>query len=170
MKIEVEGQIDANGILVADEISFEQESQIEVEASVDAVGTASITVLGREFQVTDRTFFKDESLLNDQYLNLEKLLSGQWVEVDAYQAADGSLVAKSIERQDAEEGESASLGGPVEESAQPNFKVIGITVTTDTSTSFEPVDFFPQVGELAEAEGSLTADGVFQAESVEWED
>lgn len=168
VKIEVEGQVDANGILVAQEISFEQESQIEVEASLDAVGTTSITVLGREFRVTDRTFFKDESLLNDQFLNLEKLLSGQWVEVDAYQAADGTLVATSIERQEAESGESASLGGPVEESAEPNFNIIGITVTTDGSTSFEGL--FPQVGDLAEAEGNLTADGVFLAESVEQED
>ncbi|SFR44260.1 hypothetical protein SAMN05216203_0359 [Marinobacter daqiaonensis] len=169
VRIEVEGRVDANGVLFAEEISFEQESEIEVEATLDAVGASSITVLGQEFKVTDRTFLKDDSSLDDKYLSLEKLLSGQWVEVNAYQGSDGSLVATSIERGDAEEGESASLGGPVEESAQPNFKMIGITVTTDTDTSFESEGAFPQVGELAEAEGSLTADGVFRAESVELE-
>ncbi|WP_148862831.1 DUF5666 domain-containing protein [Marinobacter fonticola] len=168
VRIEVEGQVDASGVLVAEEVSFEQESQIEVEASLDAVSANSISLLGREFKVNDRTFFKDESSFNDKFLNLEKLLSGQWVEVDAYQATDGSLVATSIERRDIEEESTASLQGPVEESAEPNFKIIGITVTTDTNTSFEGP--FPQQGELVEAEGKLTADGVLQADSVEQED
>lgn len=168
VRIEVEGQVDANGVLVAEEISFEQESQIEVVASLDAASATSITVLGREFKVNDRTFFKDESSINDKYLNLETLLSGQWVEVDAYQATDGSLVATSIERRDAEDGSIASLQGPVEESAQPNFKIIGITVTTDDVTNVE--DPFPQVGDLVEAEGKLMADGVFTAAEVQRED
>ncbi|MAM88890.1 MAG: hypothetical protein CME36_16420 [unclassified Hahellaceae] len=170
IRIEVEGQVDANGVLIAEEISFEQESQIEVEASLDAVGANSITVLGREFKVSDRTFFKDSSAASDKFLNLGKLLTGQWVEVDAYQAADGSLVATSIERQETEEGATASIQGIVEESTPPSFSIIGITVTTDSNTSFEPADFFPQLGELTAVEGMVTADGVLLAESVERED
>jgi hypothetical protein len=44
IRIEVEGSIDANGVLVADEISFELENNLEAEAPVEAVDLVNQTI------------------------------------------------------------------------------------------------------------------------------
>jgi hypothetical protein len=91
-------------------------------------------------QTDNGTQFEDESasdLNNDESFDLDELAIGvDFVEIEAYQADTGQLVATSIEREDA--GQDTRLEAPVDSfDANVSVTLLGITYSVDGGTSYE---------------------------------
>ncbi len=174
-KVEVEGELSGDGVIVADEVELKQAGFIRITATVDSVGSDRLTVLGIEVHVTASTRMEDKSDADVEPFTLASLAVGDYVEVRAFENADG-VVATLLEREDPED--EVELRGFVDSIAQPDLVILGVTVHTDGGTQFRglddaPIDaatFFAQAeGHLVEADGTL-AGGVFLADEVELED
>ena len=148
MEIKVEGDMQGN-VLIADEVESEH-GDIEIEARViDVVSSdtknGTVTVdLGNgqslSVQTDNSTQFEDESasdLNDDESFNLDELAVGvDFVEIEAYRADTGQLVATSIEREDT--GRDTRLEAPVDGfDAGVSVTLLGITYSVDGGTSYE---------------------------------
>ena len=172
LRVEVEGEFDANGVLVADKVEFEQDGVLRIEAPLEAIEGQQLTVLGIAVTVTMETEFEDNSVIDDSRFDLSDLRVGDYLEIRGYD--DGGFIATRIERDD-DEGEVA-LRGFVESVSQPEFSILGVTIRTGPGTEFEDEDvlidadsfFGNALGRLVEAEGMLE-NGVIVADEVEFE-
>lgn len=93
--VEVSGTVLEDGSLTAREVEAQGEDEMErsVEARIESVGDASLTLLGQELLVTDATEFSDVS-------GLMALQAGDHVEVEfEIREDDGAKVALEIERE-----------------------------------------------------------------------
>ena len=148
MEMKVEGDMQGN-VLIADEVESEH-GDIEIEARViDVVSSdtknGTVTVdLGNgqslSVQTDNSTQFEDESasdLNDDESFNLDELAVGvDFVEIEAYRADTGQLVATSIEREDT--GRDTRLEAPVDGfDAGVSVTLLGITYSVDGGTSYE---------------------------------
>ncbi|MEN8713111.1 MAG: DUF5666 domain-containing protein [Arenicellales bacterium] len=148
MEIKVEGDMQGN-VLIADEVESEH-GDIEIEARViDVVSSdtknGTVTVdLGNgqslSVQTDNSTQFEDESasdLNDDESFNLDELAVGvDFVEIEAYRADTGQLVATSIEREDT--GRDTRLEAPVDGfDTGVSVTLLGITYSVDGGTSYE---------------------------------
>ena len=133
--IEVEGDFDTSGRVVATEIEFRRDSDVELSGQIESVNAAASTlvVLGTTVRTTSLTRFEDQSAANVERFGIADLRAGDYVEVRAYRDASG-LVATLLERDDLEQG--VELKGPATDVAQPNLKVGGIAVTTGPTTEY----------------------------------
>ena len=99
--VEVYAVVDAAGAFTATRVELEDDAraqqEVEVKASLDAVGEGFIVVLGLPFLVADTTPVLG---LSDEAISLADLPVGQSVEVDARRDADGTLTALHVERED----------------------------------------------------------------------
>ena len=173
-RVEVEGSVNADGVIVAEEIEFELEADLEFAGNVEATSADSITLLGVTIRVTAKTRFDDQGTANDRTFSIADVTVGDFLEIDAYDDGNG-LVADSVERED-DFGEDR-VSGPVTEVDQPEFTVNGVTVRTDANTEYEADDleidateFFDNApGQFVEVVGSFT-NGALIATEVELDD
>lgn len=177
-RVEVEGELDAAGNLVADHIEFKLESTIKVEAPIQSVDYAAgtVTVLGIVFNVTDTTQYDDDSDLDVTFFDLEDMAVGEWVEIRAYvDDATGSVLATRVERDDAED--EVELEGPVD-SVNP-LVILGVTVDTaaaqlDAESTFASVtDLLAAIvpgTTIVEVDGMQTDTAAITASEIEIED
>ena len=105
--LEVEGQLNAESELLADEIELAIEDEIEMQGTLEAVNDppGSVTLLGEIIHVNTSTLLIDkqdeEGLLPEHFFGLDDLNSGDYVEIDAYLEPDsGMLIAVKLERDD----------------------------------------------------------------------
>lgn len=182
VRVEVEGQVDQNGVLVADEVEFEEAIDLVVSGQVDAdpVGGV-ITVLGIDFAVTPTTALEDQSDADLESLTLAQINTGDYVTVVSSES-DGTFFASVIERDDLPDGpgDDTEITGRIEQIAQPTFTIAGVTIETSVGTEFEdsngnplsPQAFFNALvlGAVVEAEGFESGATVLQAEEVEFDD
>jgi len=105
--LEVEGELNAGGDLLADEIELAIEDDIEMHGLLEAVNDppGSITLLGETIHVNASTLLIDkqdeEGLLPEHFFGLDDLYNGDYVEIDAYLEPDsGKLIAIKLERDD----------------------------------------------------------------------
>ena len=175
VRVEVEGDIDGAGVLVADEVEFEREGTIRIGAIVEAVQANQLTLLGIDVTVNSGTEFEDQSSQDVQDFELGDVSVGDYVEVRGFEDM-GSLIATRLERD--EDPNEVSLRGFVDAVNDPEFTILGVTIRTDGNTEFEDdndqtisaSDFFNQaLGSLVEAEGENQG-GVIIADEVELED
>jgi len=163
-EVEVEGEFNGEGELVANEIEFEErEGSIELEGEVEAVDLVlqTITLMGRTIVVGDDAIKRDER--DDEHrFNLDDIAADldasitSWVEVKADEdAVSGNLIATKIERDDSQL--SAELSGPVTAVAAGQIVVGGVTVDITAVGGFAPV-----VDDRVELEGSYAV-GIFTA-------
>lgn len=144
VRVEVEGVIDANGVLVAREVDFEDgddddAGRAEIEDVITAIPAAGTIVAGGvTIRLTSRTRFEDHSDDDDQFLNAAALQVGDYVEVKGRVATGNEVEATRLERDDDED--DASLRGPVTAIAAPNLSILGVEVVTNGSTDFEDDD------------------------------
>ncbi len=182
-RVEVEGEFTAEGVVLADEIEFEDENDTVVAAAVDSIDAAAGTlqILGITITTDARTRFEDKSSAADGTpLTLSDINVGDYVEVVGSESPAGSdaVVAAVLERED-DEG-VARLEGIVDAIADPSLTVLGVTVETDASTEFEDGDEQPisaaeffstvQVGDIIEVEGTESSATVIVAEEIELDD
>jgi hypothetical protein len=177
VKVEVEGELNSDGVIVADRIEFKAASNIRVEALVESVqaGENTLTVLGITINVTPTTRLEDKTDLDVEPLTLDDIRVGDFVAVRGF-VESGELTATLLERDD-DRGE-ASLRAVVEAVNEPEFTLFGVTVATNNGTQFENLNdapltagqFFDQaLGRLVDAKGTLNG-GLIQAEEVSLED
>ena len=175
--VEVEGGFDATGRIVAMEVEFRPQGDVELSGSVDSLSlaTSSLVLLGVTVRTTPITRFEDQSSADVERFDLADLAVGDYVEIRAYDDGSG-LVATLLERDDPEAG--VELRGIATDVAQPDFRVAGVAVTTDAQTeyrdnsgaSISAATFFAAApGREVKVRGSLVGSAVL-AERAELED
>ncbi len=161
-RVEVEGDVGTDGVLLADKVELEQEGELRIEATVDSVDAlaGNLVMLGIPVQVSGLT-------------GLESINTGDCVKIHGHESSStpGTVIATRLEREDA--CGTAVLRGQVESLANPQFTILGVTVDSDASTNFEggsAAFFVPQtVGRLVEARGNASGSAMLASE-VEFKD
>jgi hypothetical protein len=153
LRVEVEGQVDSDGILVATKIKVEAQSHAELQGKVDSVAAdgKSLVVAGMTVTVTDHTRYEDRSSAHVERFNLSNLSAGDTVRVRGAEVVTNGvtgLLAARLEREPA--SDVLLLGGTVAAVAAPNFTLLGQSIVTDANTVFSNGEH-----------GALTADGFF---------
>lgn len=176
--LEADGSLDAFGVLLASEVEFEEESNIEMEGTLEAVSgtgaSGTITLFGQTLTVTPDTVMvdeQDEDVEPVHFFGLDDLVAiVDYIEVDTHRDPDtDDLIADKIERDDAPDGEDAlepdELEGPVEDnSIEGQLTITGVVV--DVSGILELPPIF--VGDEVEVEGTYNVGtGIFEAASIE---
>lgn len=177
--VEIEGELDAAGVVVAEVIILQPEPAILIASVVEAVDVdaSTITLLGNVVLIDERTSFEDHSVTAERFFGRDGIGTGQFVEVRAFEAG-GALVAAAIERDD-DEGE-IEVEGIVEAVEEYGLMVRGIVFQTTPETSLAGPDgealpreaFFALVapGVFVEAEGVRIGDGVAVATAISIDD
>ncbi len=174
-KVEVEGNIDASGVLVAEKIEFKQAGIIRIESLVEDVQASQLTILGIVVNVNVSTRIEDKSSAKLKPFNVADINVGDFGEIRGFEGG-GGIVATRLEREDFD-GEVA-LRGFVEAVNDPNFAILGVTIQTNGATEFQDANdvqitasnFFGQAQDsLVEAKGVLS-NGMIIADEVELED
>jgi hypothetical protein len=138
VKVEVEGTLDSNSVLVAAVVTFEHNGNIELEAqAMDVNATAgTLTLLGVPVTVTTSTRFEDESSAAVAIFNLSNVNPGDTIKVHGYEspAGSGKVVAMRLER--LEPSTSVLVEGPFTASgtSMTQFMVLGITIDASSAT------------------------------------
>jgi uncharacterized protein DUF5666 len=179
VKVEAEGQLDANGVLVATKVQFKRQASSRIEARVDSVDAAAnkLVVLGIDVTVNANTRVEDKGDQRVPNFNLGSIVAGDFVEVRGTElpAESNDVVASRLERDQPED--EVRLRGVVDAASAPSFTILGVTIQTDAGTDFENSsegsisadDFFSDaVGRNVEAKGTVNG-GVFTAREVEFE-
>ncbi len=177
VKVEVEGGFDINGRIVAEQLRFRLDSDVEISATVESVDAAAsrLVVLGTTVVVNELTRFEDHSAADLQRFGLADLRVGDYVEIRG-RLEGTTVIATRLDRD--EPDDQVELRGPVDSVAQPDLTIAGVTVTTDADTEFsnksdESIDasefFAIAEGQIVKVEGALVGD-VLLAESAELED
>ena len=168
VKVEAEGRVDANGVLVAVKVAFKRASSVRVTAPVEAVDVAAGTLraLGLTIAV-DANTRKEDHESDDQFFSLESLRVGDWVEVQGHPdpSASARIIATRLEREDPED--EVELRGRAEELQSPRFRILGTSIETTPATEFEDEDvridaatFFARAaGQVVEVDGAWNEDG-----------
>lgn len=133
--IEVEGGFDASGRVIATEVQFRQQSNVEIAGRVEAVDAAgnSVVVVGATVRTTSTTRFEDHSTADLERFSLADVRIGDFLEIYAYRDGSG-LVATRLEREDLQP--DVEVRGPATDVARPNLRVGGVAVTTGPATEY----------------------------------
>ncbi len=184
VRIEIEGIVDENGLLLAEEIEFLDDlDPVKIEATASAVDqdTGVITLLGIGVEVTPRTRLEDFSSSVSFPFVPGDIRVGDRLEVVGreIEEVDVDIRAARLERKDDDDSGEVFLRGFVEAVAPPQLTILGVTIQTDAGTDFDAdggelpaEEFFARVqpGDLVEVEGTQIGDTVIQAELVERDD
>lgn len=162
VRVEVEGRVGANGIVLADEIEFEEDGELRIEADVDAVDVAAgtLVVLGITVHA-------------DGLTDLNDISPGDCAKVRGFESVQtpGEVIANRLEREDS--CGATLLRGIVQAVADPELTILGVTVLTDGATVFEggsAAAFFAAApGRLVEAKGDVAGLDLL-AEQLEFKD
>lgn len=174
-KVEVEGDINAAGVLVATRVEIKASGFIRIDSLVEDVQASQLTVLGLVITVDASTRLEDKSSQDLEPFDLMDVMVSDYVEIRGYEDARG-IVATRLEREDFD-GDVA-LRGFVDSVNEPGFTIMGVSVSTGGATTYSDLDgspltageFFAQAnGRLVEASGTLNG-AVIVADDVQFED
>ena len=131
--VKVEGEMNADGVLVADEVKFADKVKLELEGPVSAVSDTTVTVMGVTATVDTNTRVRDER--DDiTYFNLSDLSAGDYVELRLTEEADGSYRALRLERDDADTEVKITAPVSAVDVATTTITMLGITVDMSALT------------------------------------
>ena len=137
--VEVEGSWSGSGIL-ADEVEFEQEDNIGIDAQITAITATNLTLnegtisaLGLNLVSNTSTRYEDDSEADEPFFGLDDLAVNDYVELRGYQS-DNTLVLTEVTRIDLELPLEVALRGPVT-GTTPNTSLTILEVPVDVSTS-----------------------------------
>ncbi len=174
-KVEVEGVMNANGVVVADKVELKLANFIRIEGMVDATSASSVTIFGIQIGVNIQTRLEDKSSAGVEPFALSDISVGDYLETRGFEDATG-VVATRIEREDFD-GEVA-IRAFVDSVSDPSFTIHGVPIETNGGTVFRDLNdqvisagaFFGQAdGRLVEASGTPSNGGIL-ADEVELED
>ena len=181
IKVEVEGDLNAGGVLVATEVDIRRANAVRVTALVDSVdaGNDSFVTLGITVNVDSLTRIEDKSDMDLEPFGLNQLMAGDYVEVRGteFPAGSGEILAGRLERENPDP--ETILRGFVTDFTQPTITILGVTIETDAGTEFQDENeavisaaaFFAQLvqGSLVEVSGTEISAQVIDADEVELE-
>lgn len=173
VKVVVEGELDADGRLVAREVKLRHRSDTRLSGEIEAIDTTAgtLTVMGIKIEVNTQTRIEDRTSEHDVFLALSHLALGDQVEIRGFEdpANPGQIIATRLERKDrgGDDGNGSGenefeLRGLVDAVTPPTLSINGQSVETSADTRFEdhgvPVDaqafFDTALGQSVEAEGT----------------
>ncbi|MCH7834123.1 MAG: hypothetical protein IH911_03485 [Proteobacteria bacterium] len=169
-KVEVEGTLDANGVVVAAKVEFKRANFIRIEGLVEAVSGSVITIFGVEISVDVLTRFEDQSAVDLEIFSIDDIGINDYLETRGYEDGTG-VIATIVERRDFR-GEVA-IRGFVDDVLEPGFTILEVLILTGAGTAFsdnneQPIAagaFFAQaLGRLVEGRGSLNNGGILATE------
>ncbi len=182
VKAKARGQIQADGSLLAAQITIQPTTAVRAEGHIESIDAAAGTmmVLGVQFEIRDQLRLEDKSSADVDPLALDDLGIGDEVEVRGY--LDGTqAVATRIERDDPED--RARLRGPVsaEDPAAGTLVILGVEIASQANTTvYEDVNdsvvsanrFFEllEVGDFAKATWDVFSDTTQVVDEVSLED
>lgn len=140
-RVEVEGEVNSAGVLVARKVEFESEDNDadgKVEGDVSAVntGAGTLTIAGVAISVTGTTRFEDQTSVAGQSFALADVAVGNYVEVRGIPGSGATLTAVVLERDGADD--EGSIRGPASaiDGAARTLSVLGVPVITDAGTQY----------------------------------
>lgn len=151
--------------------------EARIKAPVEAIDTASgtLTVLGIPVSVATTTLIASEDEPDDAPVTLADIQVGDVVEVNGAVSGTG-VTATAIQLDDDDDPNEVKLTAPVATVGATDLTILGVTITTTSSTGAELrgssesnlANFFATVqpGNVVEAEGTY-ADGVLTATELE---
>jgi hypothetical protein len=180
VKVEVEGDLNASGVLVADKVDIRRSKVVRATALVDSVdaGAESLVMLGFTVTTDSLTRFEDKSDADVRPLTITDIAAGNYLEIrgSEFPADSGQVLATIVEREDVDT--RTILQGFVSSVAEPTLTILGVTVETNGAV-FRDVDdspltqaeFFNLVGvnSLVKAEGVESSTTTIIATEVELE-
>jgi hypothetical protein len=170
--VEVEGTLDASGVLQAGKVRIGQPVDARLVGQVDAVdpGAGTVTVLGTLVNTDAMTRFDDHGSQQMQTFGLANVQVGDWLEIRGQEASGATtLTASRIDRLQPQS--RVAVTGLVLAATAPDFTILSTPVATTGSTQFsggvDAATFFATaVGKRAEARGSWSG-GVLTADQVQ---
>ncbi len=172
LKIKVEGKVNAEGILVAEEAKAKPKGELEMAARVESVDPVSGTITltgGVEVKITNETLKRDDSSKGEKYFDINDLAQNDWLEVKLYQEADGTWVALKLERDDAEPTDPMKIEGSVQIDPSNSTQIQVGPLTLDLSGMSSPA---PAMNNGDKVEMSFTVDtnGQLMVQQIEMDD
>jgi len=161
LKVEVEGEYDADRLLDATKVEIKDSTNVRVTGLLDAVSETTLRVLGITINVNDvRTRFDDQSAANADPL-FPDLNRGDYVEVRGQELPAGQITAMEVRRDDLRD--RTELRGFVEvggkDGTNRTLRMLGVLVRSSGTTLYfdsrganndvpmNPDDFWLAVGE-----------------------
>ncbi|MFQ5598083.1 MAG: DUF5666 domain-containing protein [Nitrospiria bacterium] len=182
VRLEVEGSMNAGGVLVARTVKFHGD-RIKIEANVEAVNEtvtpATVVILGKTVVINRATGFEEKTSPPDPFSSVADISVGDRLEIRAY-LSNGVITATRVERDNNKQGDPVRFQAPVDSIAGSDLILLGVRVDTSgvldlnfkdrRDVSIGRVAFFSQVkaDDLVKAKGSLVL-GDIDAEEVEFE-
>ena len=164
--VEVEGVVGTDGVLLAEEIEFEEAPEIELEGVVQATTENTLTVMGITINADLRTRVRDDRD-DEVYFNLSMLQPGDHVELLLEEITAGQYRAQLLERVDA--SNKVELKAPVSAIDLSAGTVVLLGLTLDVSAQ-DPAMLSSLVnGSMVEIEGSFDGQ-VLIVQSMEIDD
>lgn len=160
--VEVKGEVNNDGVLTAEKVTFEKPDEVEIE------GVVTEFISESEFSISDQAIITNEVT---EYKNgsAAMLALGVNLEVKGTLSENGVLLASKIEF---EEPEEAEVKGAISVFTSANdFEIDGTRIITDEFTQFKngtPEQL--ELGVMLEVEGYINQDGSLLAVKVEFED
>jgi hypothetical protein len=185
-RVELEGEVDAQGLPVATSVDFRESIDSEFEGRITALDpdAGTFAFLGLTVRVSATTQFEDDSDAAVRRFSLDDLGVGDFVEVrGAYE--NGVLTALRVERDDDDDGDDSDddvdveVEGTVEALSDVSIEVRGLTFAIDGGTRFEIDDedvsreaflAAAAVGDPVEVDGRPAGDGSLVAVGIELDD
>jgi hypothetical protein len=169
-KVEVEGLVDASGLIAAAQVEIELSNFIRIDGRVDSVDASSVVIFGVTINVDELTRFEDKSSANLEIFDLGNINAGDYLETHGYEDASG-VVAGRIDREDF--GGEVAVRAFIDSVSDPLFTIHGVAIETNGATVFRDeneqvitsdVFFGLAFGSLAEAVGTESNGGILAAE------
>ncbi len=164
--VEVEGVVGTDGVLLAEEIEFEEAPEIELEGVVQATTENTLTVMGITINADLRTRVRDDRD-DEVYFNLSMLQPGDHVELLLEETTAGQYRAQLLERVDA--SNKVELKAPVSAIDLSAGTVVFLGLTLDVSAQDPSMLSSLVSGSMVEIEGSFDGQ-VLIVQSMEIDD
>ncbi len=154
VKVEIEGQIDSSGKLLAEEIEFEHKINNKIAGKITnitlnnnsglGIVTGTLEVDGASIRTNNSTRYEDKGNNRIKRFNLSSLQIGDSVEVTGY-SSDNGFIATKIERETADdnEPEERELEGIITSISSDSFTLFGRKISTDENTQYRDAEEKP---------------------------
>lgn len=173
VRVDADGRLDAQRRLLASEIEFKDDGDVEIDALVDNVDAAAnrLSMLGIRVELSAITRIEDKSGTGLRPFSINDIDPGDRLKIRGTESGPGTVASTRVERDDPEA--EAKIRGTASNVADPTFQILGLDIDTDAATRLVGVtraDFFATAeGRLVQADGNLNG-GRFLARQVEFED
>ena len=181
LKVEVDGNFNASGVLVATKVDIKSATAVRVTGTLDSVSGDTLTILGITVNTDPlKTRFEDKSEADIDPLRVGDLNAGEYVEIRGQELPVGQITAVVLERDDSDT--RTELRGFVEAGGKndPDLTVLGVTIVTSEGTIYRDsrgttevgmtrVEFWAAVqeGSLVDARGTESGDTTLAATELE---